>query len=138
MRTPLNKIFTAKALHLKISAIVILIIGLAYGVSSNKIFLNLFDFTVQTTDLKNIFRATMGLYFGMVAIWIAGIIKPRLWVTATITNIAFMGGLAVGRVISLLADGIPSAIFLWGLAAELILACWGVFNLKSYSSGAKE
>jgi Domain of unknown function (DUF4345) len=123
-----------KTLQLKVSVVVILTVALGYGFYLNKIFPAVFDFVPATTDLKNIFRATMGLYLAMVIVWIAGIIKERLWLTATISNIAFMGGLALGRIISLLTDGIPSAIFLFGIATELLLACWGIFNLTRNSS----
>src|SRR5450432_715555 len=91
-----------KTLQLKVSVVVILTVALGYGFYLNKIFPAVFDFVPATTDLKNIFRATMGLYLAMVIVWIAGIIKERLWLTATISNIAFMGGLALGRIISLL------------------------------------
>jgi Domain of unknown function (DUF4345) len=134
MQPPLSKPGTLKTLHLKISVLLILIIGAAYGLWPNKILPKLFDFSADTTDLKNVFRATMGLYFGMVAIWMAGIIKEKYWVTATITNIAFMGGLAIGRLISLVADGLPAVYFSGGLIVEIILACWGIYNLRRYSA----
>jgi Domain of unknown function (DUF4345) len=139
MQSLSTKPFTPKkTLHLKISAIIILSIGVGYGLYPNNFFPGIFDFKAGSTDLKNIFRAIMGLYFGMVAVWLAGIIKPRLWVTATITNIAFMGGLAAGRLISLLADGLPSISLVLGLAGEIMLASWGVFNLRNYSLKATE
>jgi hypothetical protein len=127
-----------KTLHLKISAIAILFIGTVYGFFPNKFFPGRFDFSVATIDLKNIFRATMGLYIGMVVIWIAGIINPKIWAAATLTNIAFMGGLAAGRLVSLLVDGMPTIYFIYGLAGELLLAVWGIYNLVRYSSRVKD
>ena len=74
----------------------------------------------------------MGLYLGVAMIWIVGIIKSKFWVSATFTNIVFMGGLAFGRLISLVIDGIPSAYFLIGLLLEIIFLFWGALNLKKY------
>ena len=94
----------------------------------------LFDFKVDNINLGNVFRGMMGLYLAMSVIWMMGIIKPRLWATATITNIAFMGGLALGRLVSLALDGIPGIYFLIGLALESVLALWGLSNLKKYKT----
>jgi hypothetical protein len=132
MQSPLQP-FNIKTLHLKISVIAISVIAVAYGLYPNNILPKIFDFKADTVDLKNILSAIMGLYLGMVVVWITGIIKPSLWLTATITNIVFMGGLAVGRLISLLFDGPPGFYLLSGLIAELILTCWGIFNLYKYS-----
>ncbi|OQP59403.1 hypothetical protein A3860_37740 [Niastella vici] len=125
----------SKNLHLTVSVLVIIPIALAYGLCPQMILPLLFDFKVDTINLANIFRAMMGLYLGMSVIWIMGIIKPRLWVTATITNITFMGGLTLGRLVSLTLDGVPGIYFLIGLVLESVLAIWGVKNLKKYGSG---
>lgn len=74
----------------------------------------------------------MGLYLGMVVLWVFGIFKPVYWRTATITNVLFMVGLSTGRIISLIIDGIPSISFSIGLALELILGLWGIINLKKH------
>lgn len=76
----------------------------------------------------------MGLYFGMIAFWIIGIFRPRQWHTATMSNVFFMIGLAFGRTISLVLDGIPSIYFSTGLILELTLALWGIINLNKYQS----
>ena len=122
----------AKNLHLTISIIILIPIALAYGVHPNIVLSKFFDFKADTIDLKNIFRALMGLYSAMVIIWAIGIIKPKFWATATITNIVFMGGLALGRLISLALDGLPTIYFSIGLILELALAAWGLKNLKKY------
>ena len=121
-----------KNLHLTVSAIIITIISLSYGLFPDKILPAVFDFKVESNDLKQVFRSMMGLYLGMVILWVTGIIKPVLWRTATITNVFFMVSLSAGRVISLIIDGIPSILFSIGLVLELILALWGIINLKKY------
>lgn len=74
----------------------------------------------------------MGLYLGMAVLCVVGIFKSRQWRTATISNVFFMIGLALGRIISLVIDGIPSIYFLAGLVLELLLALWGIINLNKY------
>ena len=123
---------TDKNLHLILSAIIITIVALAYGLLPNTVLSKLFSFTVQSTDLKQVFRAAMGLYLGMALLWVIGIFKPVFWRTATIANIFFMGGLAAGRIFGLLTDGIPSIYFSIDLVLELIFAIWGIINLKKY------
>ena len=123
---------TDKNLHLILSAIIITIVALAYGLLPNTVLSKLFSFTVQSTDLKQVFKAAMGLYLGMALLWVIGIFKPVFWRTATIANIFFMGGLAAGRIFGLLTDGIPSIYFSIGLVLELIFAFWGIINLKKY------
>jgi thiol:disulfide interchange protein len=121
-----------KNLHLTISTIIITSIAFVYGLFPHDILPQFFDFKVESTDLKQVFRAMMGLYLGMVALWLIGIFKPSHWKTATIANVLFMIGLAFGRIISLVMDGIPSIAFSIGLALELILALWGIKNLNKY------
>ena len=74
----------------------------------------------------------MGLYLGMVILWVIGIFKSVYWRIATIINVFFMVGLSTGRIISIIIDGIPSISFSIGLALELILGLWGIINLKKY------
>jgi Domain of unknown function (DUF4345) len=75
----------------------------------------------------------MGLYTGMSIYWFLGIFSAENWRPATLTNIVFMGGLACGRIISLISDGIPSTAYVLGLLTELILMAWGINNLHKYS-----
>ncbi|SIN64165.1 DUF4345 domain-containing protein [Chitinophaga niabensis] len=117
-----------------VSVLIIIPVALAYGLCPQKTLPLLFDFNADAINLASIFRAMMGLYLGMSLIWIAGIIKSRFWVTATITNIAFMGGLALGRLVSMAIDGVPGIYFLIGFIVELCLAVWGLINLKKYGT----
>jgi Domain of unknown function (DUF4345) len=122
----------SKNVHLLISTVIIAIVAFAYGLFPTISLPWLFDFNVESTDLKMVFRATMGLYIGLAGLWIAGIFKPHLWRTATISNVIFMLGLAAGRLISLLIDGIPSEVFLYGFFVELVLGIWGLRNLYQH------
>ncbi|MEL6669661.1 MAG: DUF4345 domain-containing protein [Bacteroidota bacterium] len=116
--------------HLLISAIIILPVGLMYGVDPNSILPRVFGFEVNDLELKNIFRANMGLYFAMGGYWMLGAFKKQHWRSATMTNVLFMGGLAAGRLVSLIVDGV-SEQYLWGMLAEVGLMVWGIYNLKN-------
>jgi len=105
---------------------------LIYGLFPDSTLSKLFDFTVESNNLKQVLRATMGLYTSMAILWITGIFRPKFWLAATISNFFFMIGLASGRIISLVADGFPSIYFSVGLILELILAFWAITNLKKY------
>ena len=127
-----NNYPAARNLQLAISVIIIIPVALAYGLDPKIILFKLFDIKVDNNNLANIFRAMMGLYLGIAAIWILGIFNPKYWLTATITNIAFMGSLGLGRILSLILDGFPSKPFITGLLVEMILFIWGLINLENY------
>lgn len=122
-----------KNLHLILSAAVLLPVALAYGLMPAKVMPLLFDFSVTTADLNNVFRAIMGLYIAVAIVFCVGVVTAKYWHAATIINIAFMGGLSVGRIISLIADGLPSPALLVGLAGEIGLAVMAYYNLKKYA-----
>ncbi len=118
-----------KHLHLGLSAAIVFIVALIYGASPSKILPLFFDFEVDNLELKNIFRAVMGLYIGFAIYWVIGIKQPKHWQNATISNIIFMGGLVFGRTVSTLLDGV-SIQFSIGLVLELFMMIWGIYNLK--------
>jgi hypothetical protein len=122
-----------KNVQLIISSIIVIVVGLAYGIAPNKLLPVLFGIKVENLELLNIFRAIMGLYIAFGLFFIMGIIKAEYWKTATIISIIFTGGLAFGRLISFLFDGI-SVLFLAAFFIELIIMVWGIFNLKNYDT----
>jgi Domain of unknown function (DUF4345) len=123
-----------KNLHLIISVLLLAPIAFAYGIAPCTLIPALFNFTTAAIDLQNIFRAMMGLYIGMVIIWVIGIFKPAYWETATIVNIFFMSGLALGRLVSFAVDGMPSGSLVIGFFAEALLAVLGYINWKKYKA----
>jgi hypothetical protein len=121
-----------KNLHLAISSVLIIGIAIVYGIAPSSLLPHILNIKVETTDLQHIFRAIMGLYLAMAALWIAGIFKSGYWQTATIANILFMGGLATGRVISFIVDGQPSILLIAGFFIEFFLAGLAYFNWTSF------
>lgn len=120
-----------KYLHLTIAAIVILIVALIYGSNPQTILPQFFDFSVTSVDLKNIFRSQMFLYFAFAGYWVYGILRFNHWKSATLSNVLFMGSLAIGRLFSFYMDGFSLPYFK-GFLLELCFALWGIYNLKKY------
>lgn len=120
-----------KNVQLGLSAIIVFSVAIIYGGNPSKILPFFFDFEVQNLELKNIFRAIMGLYMGFAAYWVIGISKKAHWKSATISNIIFMGGLAFGRLISTIFDGISNQYTI-GMLLEFGMMGWGVYNLKKH------
>ena len=118
-----------KNAHLLVSAIIVVAAAFIYGLNPEKILPVFLGFNVEVLELKNIFRAVMGLYLAFAGYWFFGVLNRYHWKNATITNVLFMGGLVFGRVISTVFDGI-SLKYSIGLIGELILFLWGVYNLR--------
>lgn len=111
---------------LLICAIGLVPIALGYGMTPSVILEKLFDISVEGTNLTHIFRAVMGLYLGMVIIWVLGAYRRTLTRPALICCAVFMLGLAFGRVLSFLLDGQPH----WLLVAYAVLEIFfGIFAL---------
>ncbi len=91
-------------LYLLVSAAGLTAVAFSYGVAPATILPQLLDITVEGTDLIHVFRAIMGLYLGMIVLWVLGAFRPSLTRAAVIAEIAFMSGLAVGRVLSIVVD----------------------------------
>lgn len=126
----MENILKLKNLHLLISILVVIPVAFTYGLFPSEMLPRFFDFEVQTTDLKNVFRAIMGLYLAFTLLWILGILNPQYWKSATITNSLFMLGLGFGRVISLVFDGLPSLAFFIGLFGEFVLGFYALYQLN--------
>ena len=80
--------------YLLFSAAGLFVIALSYGIAPEAILPMALDVAVESTDLTHIFRAVMGLYLGMIVLWILGAFLPKLTQVAVIAEVVFMLGLA--------------------------------------------
>jgi len=110
-----------------IAAIGLIPIALGYGFMPEKTLTPLYGFSVDNINLKHIMRAVMGLYFGQIIIWLLGAFKNEFRRPAMYCLVVFMLGLATGRVLSLVLDGIPHWLLIVYLILELII---GLIGLK--------
>ena len=123
---PLTKQALLTKIHLIISVIIVIPISLVYGFNPA----SQFDIQLQTIDEHNFFKAIMGLYLGFAMLWILGIFKQHYFKIAVLTNMLFMLGLGVGRLLSISLDGTPTFGLLFGTFGELFLGCYGIWVLK--------
>ena len=126
----MKKEFIIKNLHLLLSSLIIIAIGLVYGFAPNL----LFDVNLNSVDEHNIFKAIMGLYIAFGILFILGIFDSKFWKSATIANAFLMFGLASGRILSLFSDGIPSAIFCIGILGEITLGAYALYQYKKQTT----
>jgi Domain of unknown function (DUF4345) len=122
-------------IHLLFSALVLVPIGMAYGLLSPWVDVYLFDHEIASVDQKQILKAIMGLYFAMAGFWAYAAFNSEYQRVATLTNVVFMGGLAFGRLLSFGIDGLPSFCLVFGFLGEVFLAAWGIYNLRKVKGG---
>jgi len=96
-------------------------IALGYGAKPSVSLDALFGITVDTTNLTHIMRAVMGLYLGMVVLWLWGAFRRSMEGTALVACAVFMLGLAAGRILSFILDGMPHWLLVVYAALELVL-----------------
>lgn len=118
-------------LFLLVAAIGLAIVALSYGVAPAKFLPLVLDFPVETIDAKHVFRGIMGVYLGLASFWGIAIYSPQFSRAAVISVICFMAGLALGRLLSLMVDGMASPLLLVYLGVEMVMAVLGLFVLRS-------
>ena len=124
-------------LYLLVAAAGLFPIALSYGVNPAAVLPKYMKVSIEGTDLTEIFRALMCLYLGMVAFCLmAALFRPSWQHVAVIWTVFFMFSLAIGRLISLAVDGVPSRILILYLVVELVMGVIGVALLAGEASTA--
>jgi tetrahydromethanopterin S-methyltransferase subunit C len=96
-------------------------IALGYGARPSDSLDALFGITVDTVNLAHIMRAIMGLYLAMVVVWIWGALDQQLTTPALVSCAVFMLGLAAGRILSFIVDGMPHWLLVVYAVLEILL-----------------
>lgn len=97
-------------------------IALSYGAWPQASLPALFGIDASGIPTRHIFRAIMGLYLGLIGLWVAGAMAPALRLSALWSLFVFTLGLALGRALSLLLDGWPGPLLFAYLLVEAVLA----------------
>jgi hypothetical protein len=85
--------------------------------------LSVYGIELQSASEANLYRSGYGgLFLAFSLVFASGAIAPRRARTAQLTMLAFMGGLAGGRLVSLVADGWPHPLLTAILVVELTYA----------------
>lgn len=105
-------------------------IALSYGLFPEKSLSYFYDIHVTETNPIHILRAVMCLYLALVIFWLIGAFNIRLRQAALYSLVVFMFGLALGRILSLILDGMPHPLLLVYLFLELGFGTIGAFLLS--------
>lgn len=105
-------------------------IAISYGAMPQTSLEYLLDLSVESTNEKHIFRAIMGLYLALAVFWLFGAFNGQLRQAALWSLVVFMLGLAAGRTLSLIMDGIPHILLLVYLMMELGFGVLGLLLLS--------
>ena len=113
-------------------------VALSYGVAPAAVLPKVLDLAIEGTDLTHILRAIMGLYLGMIVLWILGAFRSNFTRAAVIGEVFFMIGLAFGRVLSIVVDGVPSILLIGYTVVEIAMGLWGILILKNLSTTQRD
>ena len=113
-------------------------VALSYGVMPAVSLDILFGITVDSTNLANIMRAIMGLYFGMIVIWLWGAFSLPMAGPALVSCAVFMLGLAAGRTLSFALDGMPHWLLVVYTVIEVVLGTIAIVLYRIHISTGAE
>jgi hypothetical protein len=122
---------TKQKLLLLIAAIGLVPIALGYGLMPERSLPYLYGVGIDGTSNVHILRAVMGLYLGMVVFWIMGARSARFQDAALCSLIVFMLGLAAGRVLSMVIDGMPHPLLVLYAVLEIGFGGVGLVLLRN-------
>ena len=105
-----------------------------YGAKPSVTMDALFGIKVDTTNLTHIMRAVMGLYLGMVVLWLWGAFRKSMEGPALAACAVFMLGLATGRILSFILDGLPHWLLVVYAALEIVLGLIAVTLYRGHNS----
>jgi hypothetical protein len=111
-------------------------IALGYGALPAVSLDALFGVKVETVNLAHIMRAIMGLYLGMVVLWVWGAFSTSMERPALVACAVFILGLAAGRILSLLVDGMPHWLLVVYAILEVVLGVSAIVLLRKTSPAA--
>jgi hypothetical protein len=116
--------------YLLFIAISLVPVALSYGADPAGVLPKLLKFNVETPNERQVFRALMCLYFASSAFWVMAALTPEWQTAGLIWAVLFMLSLALGRLLSIVLDGRPTAALLdIYLAVELAAGALGLWLL---------
>ncbi|WP_068317270.1 DUF4345 domain-containing protein [Polycladidibacter hongkongensis] len=121
---------TLKSFFLGFAAVGLLPIALSYGLAPRAAMRALYGLELPTPNGSHIFRAVMGLYLAMIVLWTLGAYDPVYQFAALVSVAVFMLGLAAGRLLSLLVDGMPHFLLFVYFVLEVVLGVIALMLLR--------
>ncbi|GEA51026.1 hypothetical protein VIN01S_18300 [Vibrio inusitatus NBRC 102082] len=109
-------------------------IALSYGLVPTQSLSFLFGIDATPVNVSHIFRAVMGLYLALLLFWILGAFRDKYQLAALYSLVVFMLGLAGGRLISFLLDGMPHWLLAIYFALEVAFGVVGIAMIRKTES----
>ena len=119
---------------LVLCAIALTPVALSYGAAPSASLDALFGISIDGTNLTHIMRALMGLYLGMIVIWLWGAFSVPMAGPALVCCAVFMFGLAAGRALSFVLDGMPHWLLVVYALVEVVLGTIAVLLYRAHRS----
>lgn len=113
-------------IFLLVASLGIFPVALTYGLFQELFF----GIEINSIEMTNIFRATMGLYMAMGMFWLVAAFNTKYTLSALHSLIVFMSGLATARFVSMLMDGTPNLVLIGYTVIEAVIAYFGYSVLK--------
>ena len=110
-----------KQAYLILTFFVVATVAMLYGISPQWFARRFLGVAEVDRNLAHILRAVIGLSIGMGLFWLFAATRSRHRNTAVLTTLVFAAGLASGRIISLVADGLPARLLVAYTVAELVI-----------------
>jgi hypothetical protein len=121
-----------ESIFLLLAAVGLLPIALSYGASPETSLAFLYDIDASEVNSSHIFRAVMGLYLAQIVFWVCGARSELLRLPALWSLSVFMLGLAAGRSLSLVIDGMPHPLLVVFLLLEIGFGAVGTILIRGY------
>ena len=106
------------------------IIALAYGVNPDWFAATFLNIPELNLNIAHILRAVMCLYLALGLFWLYAAFNDKYRDPALIVIIIFCAGLVVGRVLSVIVDGMPSPLLILYIVMEFALVPIGIWVYK--------
>jgi hypothetical protein len=123
--------------YLLLGAVLLVPIALSYGIAPAEVLPRFLNITVEGNDQTQIFRALMCLYLAASGFWAVAAFKPDWQRAAVVWAVLFSLSLAIGRIISLLADGPASRLLDVYLGLEIVSGALGLALLAYMGKTAR-
>ena len=101
-----------------------------YGTSPTWFAATFLGVTDLNLNFAHILRAVAGLYLALAAFWLYAAFHEKYRDAGILTVILFAGGLAAGRLVSLIVDGRPAPLLLFFVALEFAVVLVGYWVLR--------
>ncbi|MEM8963188.1 MAG: DUF4345 domain-containing protein [Acidobacteriota bacterium] len=112
------------------------LIGLGYLFAPESMY-GLYGIGLETVNEANMVRAAYGgLFLGFGALFFLGARRGPLATPALVALLTFMAGFAVGRIVSVVVDGVPSPLILSLIAFEVVYAALAAKLLSGKGLGS--